>query len=205
MNGAGWKPLSPGHDRRGESMAWFDRLCQTDPSAADYPDTTYFIESPNHRPRAGGTGDIDQVVIHITGGPAMTETSAINRFLSAGASAHYIVNRAGRIYQCVRDDRVANHIRNYGYSVARRSIGIEHVNPWMRGNQCRPTYVQYEMSNCLVRWLSNRYGIPLIHTVNAHQPGIKGHMEADPHTGHQACPNPAWDWDFYMQMLTRST
>lgn len=183
-------------------MPWFDHLRQFDRTSCDYPGTAYFIASPNFVASAGGTRFITQIVIHITGGPGTTESSAINRFLSRGsASAHYIVNREGQVVQMVRDANIANHIRNVHYLVAQKSIGIEHVNTWLSGNQQRPTETQYRASANLVRWLCSKHGVLRMHASGQYDAGIKGHIEGDPHSHHVACPTPAWDWDHYMRLL----
>lgn len=189
-------------------MPHYDHLRQFNRSSYDYPHTGFFIESPNHWPRPSDVG-IEQVVIHITGGPAMTESSAINRFLVTRnrdgdpqrVSAHYIVNRQGLVVQMVRDNQIANHIRNRNYYVSQHSIGIEHVNPWNAGNRMQPTTDQYLASAGLVVWLCFQHNIPFVHNPDPRAAGIKGHNEGDPRTGHSTCPTPAWDWDRYMSLL----
>ena len=101
----------------------------------------------------------------------------------------------------VRDADVANHIKFMGYHVSKTSIGIEHVNTWLPGNLQRPTQTQYAASAGLVNWLCRQYGIHIRRSPNPHEPGIKGHIEADPNSGHVACPNPAWDWDTYLEFV----
>jgi N-acetyl-anhydromuramyl-L-alanine amidase AmpD len=182
-------------------MPWYDHLRQFDRSSYDFDQTSYFIEARNFRVPSGGTRLIKQVVIHITGGPAQSETAAINHFLGSGASAHYIINRSGVIVQMVRNQNIANHIRNLSYSVSQMSIGIEHVNTWTGGRQQHPTAVQYDASAALVKWLCGQYGIPRRHSTDDNISGIIGHNEADPNTGHTACPTPAWDWQHYMRLL----
>jgi N-acetyl-anhydromuramyl-L-alanine amidase AmpD len=182
-------------------MAWYEHLKQYSTSSYDYPGTSYFIESPNFQVSPGGSRNINQIVIHITGGHSISESSAINQFLKKAQSAHYIVNRQGVIVQMVRDQNIANHIRKMKYHVSQHSIGIEHVNTWLPGNKQHPTSIQYQASAALVRWLCKRYGIPKIHSPNPHTSGIKGHIEADPQSGHTSCPNPAWDWNHYVGLL----
>lgn len=163
----------------------------------DYPRADYWIEAQNFlvppTPR-----QIKFVVIHITGGPAINESAAINHFRNGPASAHYIVNREGGVTQMVRDAHIANHVDNIHSSTNRHSIGIEHVNPWNRAQQMRPTPPQYEASAKLVAWLCATYDIPVVHSTARGSQGIRGHVEEQPNTGHTACPNPAWEWDPYI-------
>ena len=177
---------------------YFPRVSM-DPADVDYHEVKFFLASPNHRPMHNRS--IDFVVIHITGGPAQDERSAINRFLRGeeDASAHYIVNRQGEIFQMVREKDVAYHAG--GGWQNNRSIGIEHVNSWNTDQRLRPTQPQYAASARLVHDICRRHGIPMVHSASAPTaPGIKGHAEIYPATGHPTCPNPAWDWDRYMPL-----
>lgn len=72
-------------------MSWRDRV-STNLADRDYPNAKGFIQVNNYRIPQGSTRDIDSVVIHITGGPATTESSAVNHFLNenSNASAHYM-------------------------------------------------------------------------------------------------------------------
>lgn len=168
-----------------------------DYAATDYPGTMYWIPARNTRtPRQPRR--IRFVVIHITGGPAMDESSAINQFRAGPSSAHYIVNRQGLVTQMVRDADLANHVDNIASPSNRDSIGIEHVNPWNRQTQLHPTEPQYDASARLVGWLCATYGIPAIHSTVRGAPGIRGHIEEQPRTTHLGCPNPAWAWGRYI-------
>ncbi len=183
-------------------MPWYDRLISRELSDVDYPEAAAFIQARNRR--RSGNRQIRYIVIHITGGPAMDERSAINQFLSGPSSAHYIVNRAGEIIQMVRESEIANHINNINSRQNLESIGIEHVNPWNSTMRVHPTLAQYRASANLVNFLCGRYGIAMTHTPTPHTPGIKGHIEAEPSSGHTTCPNPAWDWPRYITMVRNS-
>lgn len=176
------------------------RLQRVDPSDIDYPGTMYRAPAQNYRvpptPRR-----VMYVIIHITGGPSQNEGGAINTFRNGPASAHYIVNRAGHITQFVRDAHIANHVDNISSETNRDSIGIEHVNQWNRDARLRPTDDQYRASAKLVAWLCYQYKIPIVHNITRHAPGIRGHIEEQPHSGHVTCPNPAWDWDRYIALV----
>ena len=184
-------------------MSHWERLRSFDLNNMDYPGTAYFVRANNFlRPQTPRV--INYVVIHITGGPAMTESSAVNEFLVGPASAHYIVNREGTVIQMVQDLHIANHVGGL-YSITNsESIGIEHVNPYRGNTRMRPTERQYAASAGLVRWLCQRYGIRMSHELTPRGQGIKGHSEAAPAAlgvGHANCPNPAWDWDYYINLL----
>ena len=181
--------------------AW-RRLQVIDLSDCDYPGTSYRVTPQNFRiPQF--ERQIRYVIIHITGGPAHNEGPAVNTFRAGPASAHYIVNRQGEITQFVRDAHIANHVDNINSITNRDSIGIEHVNQWSHGVHLRPTEMQYEASANLVAWLCHQYQIPIVHSSMRHSPGIRGHIEEQPNSGHVNCPNPAWEWDRYITMVRR--
>lgn len=184
------------------STAAWRRHQRIDFADMDYPGTTYRAPAQNFRvpptPR-----QIRYIIIHITGGPAQDEGPAINTFRNGPASAHYIVNRLGRITQFVRDAHIANHVDNINSETNRDSIGIEHVNQWNNDAHMTPTDAQYQASAQLVAWLCHQYLIPIVHNTARHAPGIRGHIEEQPNSAHRACPNPAWDWDRYISMVQR--
>jgi N-acetyl-anhydromuramyl-L-alanine amidase AmpD len=168
----------------------------------DYPGTSYRAVAQNFRVPTSPR-QIRYVVIHITGGPAQDEGPAINTFRNGPASAHYIVNRQGHVTQFVRDAHIANHVDNINSETNRDSIGIEHVNQWNHEAHLTPTDAQYGASANLVAWLCHQYHIPIVHDLARHAPGIRGHIEEQPESGHVSCPNPAWDWDRYISMVQR--
>jgi N-acetyl-anhydromuramyl-L-alanine amidase AmpD len=178
------------------------RLQRLDFADMDYPGTFYRAPAQNFRVPASPR-NIRYVIIHITGGPAQNEGPAINTFRNGPASAHYIVNREGVVTQFVRDAHIANHVDNINSVTNRDSIGIEHVNQWDRNAQLTPTDAQYSASAELVAWLCRQYKIPKVHNTARHGPGIRGHIEEQPNSGHVHCPNPAWDWDRYISMVQR--
>ena len=87
--------------------------------------------SPNHDPRAEGPVDI--LVLHYTG--MRTAEEALERLCDPAAkvSAHYTVDRDGRVYVHVPEERRARHAGVSYWAGVRdvnsRSIGIEIVNP----------------------------------------------------------------------------
>jgi N-acetyl-anhydromuramyl-L-alanine amidase AmpD len=184
-----------------DTPAW-RRYQRVDSTDIDYPGTSYRAPAQNFRVPTSPR-QIRYVVIHITGGLAQNEGPAINTFRTGPASAHYIVNREGHITQFVRDAHIANHVDNINSETNRDSIGIEHVNQWNSGAHLRPTDAQYGASARLVAWLCRTYNIPIVHNAIRHAPGIRGHIEEQPNSGHVNCPNPAWDWDRYISLVKR--
>lgn len=93
-----------------------------------------FVEhpSPNHDPRREGC-PIDILVLHYTG--MRTVEDALQRLCDpqARVSAHYTVDRDGRVYHHVEESRRARHAGVSCWAGERdvnsRSIGIEIVNP----------------------------------------------------------------------------
>lgn len=179
------------------TQSWEQRLLRAEPENTDYSDALWCPARNFLRTRSR---DIRYIIIHITGGPCLTERAALNTFRAGPASIHYIVNREGRVVQCVRDHHIANHVDNIYSQTNRESIGIEHVNPWDPNPRMYPTDAQYEASANLVGWLCHHYHIPVEHNPARHAPGIRGHIEEAPHSGHRSCPNPAWDWERFIAL-----
>jgi N-acetylmuramoyl-L-alanine amidase len=88
--------------------------------------------SPNHDARAAGAA-IDMLVLHYTGMRTAEEALARLCDPAAKVSAHYTIDREGRIYAQVPEERRAWHAGVSCWQGARdinsRSIGIELVNP----------------------------------------------------------------------------
>ncbi|MGH6929591.1 MAG: N-acetylmuramoyl-L-alanine amidase, partial [Dongiaceae bacterium] len=166
----------------------------------DYPGTTYWSPAGNflvpQTPRS-----IRYVIVHITGGPHVTFQGVLTTFRAGPASAHYVVDREGRVLQMVREQNIANHVDNIHSQTNRESIGIEHVNPWDPNPRMYPTESQYRASARLVAWLCRQYSIPAVHSATPHAAGVRGHIEEAPHSEHRGCPNPAWDWTRYISLV----
>lgn len=184
-------------------IPWYMARANFNPANFDFYGVKFFIQAAHYRVMPQRS--IKYVVIHITGGPAVDERGAVNQFLNGPASAHYIVNRAGIIVQMVKEKDVANHVKNIHAIENEESIGIEHVNQWNADNHLHPTPHQYAASALLVKSICSRYGIPIVHSAQPPRaPGIKGHIEVDPHSNHRDCPNPAWNWENYISMVRQS-
>jgi hypothetical protein len=115
------------------------------------PTIKQFVESPNHSARNGAK--IIKVVLHCTEAPLK---STLDHFKTAGGSnpvsAHYVIDRNGDIYQCVRDGDAAWHCMGTN----KDSIGIEHVGSETDKIDNR----QAKSSAALIRWLLEQYEIP---------------------------------------------
>ena len=175
----------------------------------DYPTAIPVPADPsNYRGWHGGercpSRPISRIVIHITDGhPDPRGTAEMFQQPRHGASAHFVVGQDGTVIQCVALDDIAWHAS----SANEDSIGIEHSarapGEWDKllghhdpGLSLSP--VQLLASAKLVRWLCDRYGLPID---RAH---VLGHCEADPSTTHTDCPNAIWDWPAYMVMVSQA-
>lgn len=151
-----------------------------------------------------GTQDrlVRRIVIHVTAGQADYRRTVkyfqnpTHEGAPRQASAHYVIGQAGEVVQMVRHNDIAFHARSANHD----SIGIEHVarppGEWGKGDSgLLPTEEEYRSSARLVRWLCDRYELPL------DREHIVGHVEADPSTSHTNCPDGAWDWDCFMSTL----
>ncbi|MET7286586.1 N-acetylmuramoyl-L-alanine amidase [Streptomyces sp. NPDC005573] len=139
---------------------------------------------------------IDTIVIHDT---ESSYQSAISSFQTAGGSAAHYVMRAsdGAVTQMVPTKDVAYHAGNYSTNL--HSIGIEHEGYAAHGGTWY-TEAQYEATASLVRYLSDRFGIPL------DREHIIGHDNvAGPNSslvaGMHWDPGTSWDWEHFMSLL----
>ncbi|MEV6871526.1 peptidoglycan recognition family protein [Amycolatopsis sp. NPDC051128] len=168
-------------------------------SAGEYERVARAEPSPAFTAGRAGT-EVDRIVIHITDAP--TTSSTVNHFTRADAdsSAHYLVGQDGEVVQFVSEADTAWHAKGFN----RRSVGIEHVAVKEGGATyggttfpyLPPTEIQYGESAALVLHLCQEYGL------TPDRATIIGHSEADPGTTHTSCPAGAWDWDYFMQLVT---
>ncbi|WP_321807539.1 N-acetylmuramoyl-L-alanine amidase [Burkholderia sp. BCC1993] len=155
-----------------------------------------------------GSKTIDRIIIHIADVPTVQQV--VNTFTNASSkvSSHYLVGQAGEVVQFVSEADTAWHCKGSN----QRSIGIEHIAvkrggadyPRRNGtvqhfDALAPTQLQYETSAALVASLCDKYQLPINRTT------IMGHREADTSTGHTACPDGNWDWDYFMRLVTSRT
>lgn len=174
-----------------------------DPIESEYPGAEAFVTAMHFKPwHSNLDRDVRRIVIHITAGQADYRKTA--RYFQDPrengepryASAHYVVGQGGEVLQLVRHNDIAYHACSANAS----SIGIEHSarppKAWGSDDPgLFPTEAQYRSSARLVRWLCDRYELPL------DREHILGHCEADPTTSHTDCPIGVWDWDRFMQLI----
>ncbi len=141
--------------------------------------------------------DVRYIVIH------NTETSyneAIDIFLNplSYVSAHYVIRSSdGDITQMVRSKDVAYQAGNWFINT--HSIGIEHEGVAIEGATWY-TEAMYRASARLVRYLADKYNIPLdrAHIIGHDDvPGISATSQRNMHWD----PGPFWDWAHYMELL----
>ncbi len=116
------------------------------------------------------------VVLHITHGP--TAASAIATFEGSRApnraSAHFVIDRDGTVYQLLPLSDTAWHASQANL----HSIGIEHAA--VAGSLlCTPE--QYQASAMLVAWVCQQLGIP------CDRNHVRTHNEVSPRDGHVLC------------------
>ena len=148
-----------------------------------------WAETPNYRPGRNGN-KIIAIVNHITAGGF---PGCLNwlRNTASGASAHYLVNRSGEIYQLVKDSDTAWHAgvvnrptwKLYnGTNPNLCTIGIEH-----EGFDGALTEAQYQATLWLQSQLIAKHGIP------ADEDHIIGHYQINS-ADRPSCPGPNFPW-----------
>ncbi|MEV7012673.1 N-acetylmuramoyl-L-alanine amidase [Streptosporangium sp. NPDC051022] len=147
--------------------------------------------------RYDGHRQIDYIVIHDgeTGYDVMTRLVKNPEYLSW----HYTLRSGdGHIAQHLRCDDVGWHAGNWYFNS--RSIGLEHEGYVARGAWF--TEAMYMASANLVRYLAQRYDIPLD---RAHILGHDNVPGTTPQTvrGMHQDPGPYWDWSHYFELLGR--
>jgi V8-like Glu-specific endopeptidase len=175
----------------------------------EYPQALRFAPAAkgNYYPRSSPR-TINRIVIHITDGQPKIEGTIAwfqtpNQMVNGKrvyASSHYVVGQQGEVVQMVRHQDIAYHAS----SANPNSIGIEHVarspHEWKKSDPgFKPTDAEYCASATLVRWLCGQFNLPM------DRDHIVGHNEADPNTTHTDCPTGAWDWDYYMGLVSSET
>lgn len=137
--------------------------------------------SPNFNSRQGTR--IDVIVLHHTGSNNGRADLAWLRNPESEVSAHYLVDRDGRIHQLVADENRAWHagrcaLRGVVTDMNSRSLGIEIVND---GTGKTPyTEQQYQALEALVPYLATTYGIPVENLVGHKDVAIPAGRKNDP-------------------------
>jgi N-acetyl-anhydromuramyl-L-alanine amidase AmpD len=141
--------------------------------------------------------DIQYIVIHDTEG---SYSSAIKTFQDplSFVSAHYVLRSSdGQVTQMVDNKNVAYQAGNYYVNM--HSIGIEHEGIAIEGATWY-TEQMYRASATLVRYLADKYGVPLdrAHIIGHDDvPGPTPFFQTNMHWD----PGPFWDWTHYMELL----
>jgi N-acetylmuramoyl-L-alanine amidase len=144
--------------------------------------------SPNFNDRGGK--DIDTIVMHHTASNNGAADLAHMRNPKAEVSAHYMVDRDGKIYQLVNDQKRAWHagtsqLHGVPTDVNGRSIGIEIVND---GSGKTPfTEAQMKSVIQLTGYLKQQYDVPM--------KNIVGHKDVAIPKGRKTDPAPNFDWN----------
>ncbi|NMO19194.1 N-acetylmuramoyl-L-alanine amidase [Pyxidicoccus fallax] len=144
--------------------------------------------SPNYNERGGK--DIDSIVLHHTASNNGAGDLAWMRNPKSQVSAHYMVDRDGKIYQLVNDQKRAWHAGNSALhgvptDMNSRSIGIEIVNA---GDGKTPfTEAQYKALTQLTGYLKQQYDVPM--------KNIVGHADVAVPKGRKNDPAPNFDWN----------
>lgn len=148
---------------------------------------------PAHRPDDGNR--IRYIVIHDTEG-SYDGTVSWFQDPKAYTSAHYVVrSRDGAVTQMVRTGDLAWHAGNWNMNM--RSVGIELEGRAVTGNTDY-TDQMYRSAAALVRYLADRYDIPLD---RAH---ILGHEDVANDNAYPAShwdPGPFFDWTRFMSLV----
>lgn len=138
---------------------------------------------------------IEFLVLHDIEGSAQAALRSF-RDLDSAASAHYVVDSDGTVYQTVRENDIAYHAGNYWYN--QRSIGVEHAGYDATGYQWYNASL-YLASAYLTAYLLNKYHIPLDHDhILSHGTIPAPKLSLGPN---HVDPGPYWLWDNYFQLI----
>ena len=151
------------------------------------------------------------IVIHATDGMFQGDLSTLTETKN---SAHYLINKDGRIYQLVDPSheahQMAHHAKNYNYY----AVGIEHTGFENQPGQF--TRKQYESSGRLVRCLKKKLGIEVANTDTVFPHGywmmeqyknstLRKELKKIPRRNHQeqdhTDPGVFWRWDLYYKFI----
>jgi N-acetylmuramoyl-L-alanine amidase len=144
--------------------------------------------SPNFNERGGK--DIDTIVLHHTASNNGAGDLAHMRNPKSEVSAHYMVDRDGKIYQLVNDSKRAWHagkgeLHGVPTDVNGRSIGIELVNDG--GGKTPYTDAQMKSLIQLTGYLKQEYKVPMNNIV--------GHKDVAVPKGRKSDPSANFNWN----------
>ncbi|GGX88596.1 amidase [Streptomyces minutiscleroticus] len=140
---------------------------------------------------------VDYIVLHDT---ESSYDAAIKTFQDAasGSAGHYVVRSSdGAVTQMVPGKDIGFHAGNYWFNM--HSIGIEHEGFAAQG---ATWYSQrlYETSADLVKYLADKYGVPLDRQHIVGHDNVPGPRDAYV-AGMHWDPGPYWDWSAFMEMV----
>ncbi|WP_369379609.1 N-acetylmuramoyl-L-alanine amidase [Streptomyces sp. cg36] len=147
------------------------------------------------------TFGIRQIVLHDTEG---SYEGSVKTFQdpTTSVSTHYLIKADGSLVtQMVATKDESYHAGNKSFNM--HGIGVEHVGFAIKAGNWYSEQ-QYETSAQLVKYLANRFGIPLDreHIVGHDDvPGPVDKLVAGQHWD----PGPYWDWNHYMSLLGAPT
>ncbi|WP_371652265.1 MULTISPECIES: N-acetylmuramoyl-L-alanine amidase [unclassified Streptomyces] len=152
----------------------------------------------NESNRPSNGEDIRYLVIHDTEGGYDGSLKTFQDSTSY-ASAHYMVRASdGLVTQLVATKDEAWHAANKTMNM--HSIGIEHEGYAIKDNATWYTEPQYESSAALVKYLANRFSIPLDREHIVGHDEVPGVLDGNVRTQHWD-PGPYWDWNHYMNLV----
>ncbi|ROQ31817.1 N-acetylmuramoyl-L-alanine amidase [Streptomyces sp. PanSC19] len=141
--------------------------------------------------------DIRQIVIHDTEGGYDGSLDALTNPNVPG-SAHYLIRASdGLVTQMLENKNLAWHAGNWTHNM--HAIGVEHEGFAIKEGSWY-TEPQYRSSAALVKYLANKYGVPI------DREHIIGHDEVALQTDTGVAnlhwdAGPYWDWNYYMSLL----
>lgn len=141
--------------------------------------------------------DIRQIVIHDTEGAYDGSLDALTNPKGSG-SAHYLIRASdGQVTQMLENKQLAWHAGNWTLNM--HAIGVEHEGFAIKEGSWY-TEQQYRSSAELVKFLANKYGVPI------DREHIIGHDEVALQTDNRLDSlhwdaGPYWDWNYYMSLL----
>jgi N-acetylmuramoyl-L-alanine amidase len=182
----------------------------------DYPDAKWFPRVADRGFEKGRGGKrIDLIVLYTTEHPAAYARKLWRE--SASLSGHYIVTGKGEVWQMLRDSDAGWHAGNREFNLRSIAIAVEgYADPQNPQDPTQDlswqTAEELESLARLIRWLCERYGIPMdrAHIIGKNQvPGVR--TEDFPLSGPQywggagnkSSPGAAWDWGRLMEKLGR--
>lgn len=189
----------------GEQQAGvLDPDCPPETGCDDYP-AAYKVRDPmtgaygnyDLADRARDGQAIRYIVIHTTE-VGWDGTIRIFQDVNRSVSAHYLVRSAdGRLAKFLSPTHVGWHAGNWYYNA--HSIGIEHEAYSADGHQWF-TDALYESSARLVRFLCQKYGIPMDREHIIGHDEVPGLSQARTPAMHWD-PGPYWDWGRFLHMV----